>query len=65
MMSPKMHQKQCDGIKTMAHIGQSAVISTQSSVYTPHVKIVFQNSWMTTSMIKNSILTVYLMSAFK
>ena len=34
----KTHQKRRDGTKTVARVGQSAVISTQSSVYGHHVR---------------------------
>ena len=39
MTSPKTHQKWRDGTKTMGRVGQSAVISTQLSVYGPHVRV--------------------------
>ena len=37
MTSPKKYQKRRDGTKSMARVGQSAVVSTQSSVYGHHV----------------------------
>ena len=38
MTSPKTYQKRRDGTKSMARVGQSAVVSTQSSVYGYHVR---------------------------
>ena len=52
MTSPKTYKKRRDSTKTMARVGQSAVVSTQSSVYGYHVS---PNNVMTEYILTSNI----------